>query len=124
MDNNRKMSNVKINGETIKSFAFADDNYTVFSNEQGNSITDQVRELMKVMKKFKKISGLDINVSKSEILTNDENFRINEVRMEGIEIKSAIKALGVEIGKNVDLTSIMENKINRSIESLEEKKTQ
>ena len=117
IDKNEDINGVEINEELIKGFAFADDNYTAFTNEAGKSITQQVKSLMKVMKKFKKISGLDINVSKSEVLTNDELFKTNEITIEGIEIKTSIKALGVKVGRDVDLAEEIKLKINKSVEA-------
>ena len=120
--NNEKLSGVEISNELVKGFAFADDNYTALKNTTANSIESQVIELMKIMKKFKKISGLDINVSKSEILTNDINFKEEKVSVKGIEIKSTIKSLGVEVGKNVNLGEIIKDKIKAAISFWERRK--
>ena len=77
---------------------------------------------MKLMKKFKIISGLDVNVSKSEILTNDIIFKNNVTEIRGIKIKLSIKALGVEVGKNINLGEVMNMKINNTIESWNKRK--
>ena len=113
---NQALNGVNINKETIKGLAFADDNYTALINSHDNPIEDQINELMKQMRKFKNISGLDINVSKSEILTNDELFKNNVREIRGIEIKLNIKALGVAVGKDVNLGDVLEQKINHAIE--------
>ena len=74
------------------------------------------------MRKFKKISGLDINVSKSEILTNDNDFKDEKLAIKGIEIKTSIKSLGVEVGKDVNLAEIVQIKINNAITAWERRK--
>ena len=117
-----KLSGVEISKELVKGFAFADNNYTALKNNTWNPIESQILELMKIMKKFKKISGLDINVSKSEILTNDINFKDEKLSVQGIEIKTTIKSLGVEVGNNVNLGEIVQNKINGAITAWERRK--
>ena len=61
IDSNNKLGGVKINDELIKGFAFADDNYTALTDSDEFSLHQQIKELMNLMKKFKTISGLDIN---------------------------------------------------------------
>ena len=111
----RDLTGINIRGEEIKGIAFADDNYTALQNTRTHTITNQIKVLMKIMKKFKSISGLDINVSKSEILTNDQDFKDNKVEINGIEIKTSIKSLGVEVGRNVDLKEIIKTKLERAM---------
>ena len=122
IDMNKKLGGVEINEELIKGFAFADDNYTALVDSHEHPITEQIKELMTLMKQFKKISGLDINVSKSEILTNNDEFKEDKLDVDGIEIKKSIKALGVEVGKNVDLTDEITAKINKSLSFWKKKK--
>ena len=74
------------------------------------------------MKKFKIVSCLDINVSKSEILTNSEDFKTQEVEVNGIKIKTTIKSLGVEIGRSVDLGEIIKNKLRTAMNSWNKRK--
>ena len=89
IDLNGNLGGVKIKDELIKGFAFADDNYTALTDSQDNPITNQIKELMRLMKRFKKISGLDINVTKSEILTNDEKFKSEEHKsVTGLKLKN------------------------------------
>ena len=114
---NKILTGVEINNEQVKGFAFADYNYTALRNSPSNSIENQVIELMKIMRKFKIKSGLDINISKSEILTNDQSFRDEKFNIKGIEIKTTIKSLGVEVNKNVNLGETIKNKINCAITS-------
>ena len=116
------LTGIHLGNEKIKGLAFADDNYTTLQSNPANNITDQVKKLMKIMKKFKKISGLDINVSKSEILTNSEDFKAQEVTIRGIAIKTQIKSLGVEIGRRVELGEIIKNKLETSMRSWNKRK--
>ena len=114
---NKKLSGTYVGDEYIKCFAYADDNYTVLSHDQKYKIQTQVDELLRIMKKFKKISGLEINVSKSEILTNEPEL-VGEIKeISGIVVKPHIISLGVKIGKNVDLKEVVENKIDNAVSS-------
>ena len=69
------------------------------------------------MVKLKKISGLEISVSKSEILTIKPDAIHETEEISGIIIKPYITSLGVKIGKNVNLVETINNKIDNTIKS-------
>ena len=122
INSDENLTGLDLANEKIKGLAFADDNYTVLQSNTTNTTTDQVKKLMKIMKKFKTISGLDINVSKSEILTNNDDFQTREVEIKGITIKTTIKSLGVAIGRNVNLGETIKNKLKSAMESWNKRK--
>ena len=74
------------------------------------------------MAKFKIISGLEINVSKSEILTNEPNLAEEIQEISRIVVKSHITSLGVKIGRNVNFIDKIELKVEKVIKSWNKKR--
>ena len=112
---NKKLAGTYVGDEYVKCFTYADDNYTVLTNNETHSVQNQVDELLKMMSKFRKIRGLEINVSKSEILTNEPNLANEITEVSGIVVKPHITSLGVKIGKNINLLDTIESKIDNAI---------
>ena len=122
INKNEKLAGTYVGDEYIKGMAYVDDNYTILADNPTHNIQNQVDELLRIMAKFKKISGLEINVSKSEILTNNPNLADEISEISGIIVKQHIISLGVKIGKNVNLFETIDSKIDNAIDSLEQKK--
>ena len=71
MDNDEILEGIAVGNKIINSLAFADDNYTAIVDTI-EGIKSKVARIIKVMEKFKKSTGLTINVTKSEILCNNK----------------------------------------------------
>ena len=67
MDDDYLLRGINIGSDKITSLAFADDNYTAITDTI-DGIKIKVAKIKKTMEKFRKRTGLTINVAKSEIL--------------------------------------------------------
>ena len=114
MDQDNILDGIKIGNETINSVAFADDNYTAIVDSI-EGIKTKIARILKIMDKFKKSSGLTINVTKSEILCNDKTTVQNLKSIEQIDLKTTITSLGIPIGIDASIEDRITERINNSV---------
>ena len=95
------------NGNSLPDASFADDVSILVDGKSENIINCK-----NILDSFSKLSGLHINVEKTNILPINvsENFK-NEIRATGFSIVDKITILGLEISTNVDLEQANFNKL-------------
>ena len=80
-------------GKIAKNCIFADDNMLIVDLREGN-----IKEIIQVYEDYGKVSGLEINKKKTEVVCINTRDEIKqEIRDCGLEISEGIKYLGVEI---------------------------
>ena len=96
---NRKIIGITCNNTELKYSAYADD-LTAFLKDK-----ESINELMRVLKEFRKISGLEININKTEGLVLGNNS--HEFNALNIKLVSEIKITGVVFGYDRDTVDDM-----------------
>ena len=114
MDRDEILDGIKVENKIINSLAFADDNYTaIVDTVEGIKI--KVVRIRKIMGKFKKNTGLTINVTKSEILCNSKTLDENLKQIEDIDLKTKIISLGVPIGIDASIEEQITERLTKAI---------
>ena len=114
MDTDDVLDGIIVGNKIINSLAFADNNYTSIVDTI-DGIKLKVLRIKKIMEKFKKVTGLTINVTKSEILYNDRGT-VNDLKeIESIDLKTSIISLGIPIGIDASIDEIITERLNSSI---------
>ena len=90
----KKIRGVKVDNATYKYSAYADD-LTAFVRDR-----ESLNELIKILNNFRKISGLEINLGKTEGLILGKNS--NAFESAGIKIVTEIKITGINFGYDRD----------------------
>ena len=67
------------------------------------------------MEKFKKTTGLTINVTKSEILCNSNTLAENLKSVEDIDLKTSITSLGIPIGVDASIEDQVDDRLTKAI---------
>ena len=111
MDDDYLLKGIQIGSEKITSLAFADDNYTAITDTT-EGIKLKVNKIKQTMEKFRKKTGLTINVAKSEILCNDRTLADKLKSLEEIDLKTKIVSLGIPSGVDASI----ENEITSRLE--------
>ena len=113
MDKDDVLEGIVIENKIINSLAFADDNYTAIVDSV-EGIRTKIIRIKKIMEKFKRITGLTINVTKSEILCNDRIIAENLKSIEEIDVKTKIISLGIPIGVDASIEDQIEERLNKA----------
>jgi hypothetical protein len=99
--NNRNLMYNTEGGINVGQILFADDNL----NTLRLSTAEEVRPLLQLYSEFQQVSGLNINIRKSQALCiNTSPAVIAGLRELGIETPEHIKHLGLYLGKNIQDT--------------------
>ena len=114
MDCDDILEGIVVENKIINSLAFADDNYTAIVDTL-EGIKLKVARIIKIMEKFRRATGLTINVTKSEILCNDKTTVENLKEIENIDLKTTITSLGIPIGADASIENQIQNKLEASI---------
>ena len=113
MDDDSLLKGVRIGNDKITSLAFADDNYTAITDKiEGMKM--KITKIKQTMEKFRKKTGLTINVAKSEILCNNKQLANELKSLEDINIKTAIISLGIPIGVDASIENEITNRLNKA----------
>ena len=113
MDDDYLLKGIKIGNDKITSMAFADDNYTAITDTT-EGIKLKVAKIKQTMEKFRKKTGLTINVAKSEILCNDRKLAEELKSLEEIDLKTTIISLGIPIGIDASIEGEITNRLEKA----------
>ena len=87
------------NGLRLPLLGYADDQIAGLNSKKGS----EIKELLNVYSEYGEVSGLTINVQKSEIMCiNTPIELVNDIKKEtGIKVMTGMKHLGIEIRENI-----------------------
>ena len=118
MDDDYLLKGIQIGSEKITSLAFADDNYTAITDTT-EGIKLKVNKIKQTMEKFRKKTGLTINVAKSEILCNDRTLADRLKSLEEIDLKTTIVSLGIPIGVDASIENEITSRLEMGLNMVE-----